>query len=151
MVCDDPWSRLPVSKLWPSSAVAVCGALSSLVTAILAPLFTVRLAGANLKLRIVTASPLAADAGLAEARGGLGEELAPPPQPASSAAAVAMATSAGWICRGITVSPFRLRRSMGVDAGGPAHVPARRCGGVRVRAQSRVGGVPSPSHPGGGR
>jgi hypothetical protein len=33
IVCDDPWPSVPVSKVWPSSAVTLCGALSSLVTA----------------------------------------------------------------------------------------------------------------------
>jgi hypothetical protein len=57
---DAPWFTFPVSKLFPSSAVTVWGALSLFVTDTEAPALTVRGVGENLKLLIVIA--LAADA-----------------------------------------------------------------------------------------
>ena len=95
IVCDAPCARSPVSKLCPSSAVAVCVVLSSLVTVTRAPCLTVTLAGENLKLLIVTAFELPPDAAcdddpleFAEALG-----LLPPPQPATSRAVAATTAS----------------------------------------------------------
>ena len=95
IVCDAPWASVPVSKLCPSSAVAVCAVLSWLVTVTRAPCLTVTLAGENLKLLIFTALELPPDAAcdddpleFADALG-----LLPPPQPANSRAVPAMTTS----------------------------------------------------------
>jgi hypothetical protein len=79
-----------VSKLCPSSAVAVCVALSSLLTVTPAPGLTVTLAGENLKSLIFT--PLPATAVWVDEPLDFAElwELLAPPQPASSRAMEAM-------------------------------------------------------------
>ena len=108
-VCAAPLASVPVSKLCPSSAVAVCAVLSSLVTVTRAPFVTVTLAGENLKLLIVTASELPPDPcddeplEFAEALG-----LFPSPQPASSRAVTAMTTSELMEWRAFTAISVRL-------------------------------------------
>jgi len=95
IVCDAPSASVPVSKLCPSSAVAVWAVLSWLVTVTRAPCLTVTLAGENLKSLIFTALELPTDTACdddplesAEALG-----LSPSPQPANSRAVPAMTTS----------------------------------------------------------
>jgi hypothetical protein len=93
---DEPWPSVPVSKLCPSSAVTVCGALSSLVTFTRPPGWTVRALGMNLKSLMVTPVELWPDSELDEE--GLGFAVAlplsPPPQPAISIAVAPTASSA---------------------------------------------------------
>ena len=107
---DAPWASVPVSKLCPSSAVAVCAVLSWLVTVTRAPCLTVTLAGANLKLLILTAFELspevACDDDPLEFADAL--ELLPPPQPANSRAVPAMTTSELMKWRGFTAISVRL-------------------------------------------
>jgi hypothetical protein len=108
--CDAPLPSVPVSKLCPSSAVAVCEVLSWLVTATPPPCLTVTLAGENLKLLIFTALALPPDAGCdddpLEFAEGLG--LLPPPQPANSRAVPAMTTSELMAWRTFTAISVRL-------------------------------------------
>jgi hypothetical protein len=99
-VCEDPGSTLPVSKVLPSSAVAVCAVLSWLLTVTPASGLTVTLAGANLKSLIFTV--LAEPRAFAEAAGSLS-----PPQPASSSAVPAMTVSEQMAWRGFTAISVR--------------------------------------------
>jgi hypothetical protein len=98
IVFDEPWPSVPVSKLCPSSAVTVCGALSSFVTDTRAPGWTARGLGMNLKSLIFTAFELAPGAELDEESLEFAvalplPPLPPPPQPAISTAVAAMARS----------------------------------------------------------
>src|SRR4051794_11297745 len=52
-VAEAPGAMSPVSNELPSSAVAVCAVLSSLLTTIRVPRVTANVAGANLKLSIL--------------------------------------------------------------------------------------------------
>ena len=85
----------PVSKLVPSSAVAVWAVLSLLVTVTAAPLAAVSEAGVNLKLLIVSAFELPPEAGDDDAWVDFDGALAslPPPQPAISVAVAETTTS----------------------------------------------------------
>ena len=93
---DEPPPSVPVSKLCPSSAVTVCGVVSSLATLTRAPGLTVRALGTNLKSLIVTPVELWPDAELDEDWLGFAVALplSPPPQPAISIAVAPTARSA---------------------------------------------------------
>jgi len=85
-VADPPDCTVPESKLLPSSAVTVCGALSPFVTPMRAPWRTVSVAGESLKLLMAIDEPAC------DKRAGAGALAAvppAPPQPASGATATA--------------------------------------------------------------
>jgi hypothetical protein len=121
IVAEDPGSMFPVSKLLLSSAVVVWAVASRLVTVIVSWV-TVREAGTNLKLSIVTAAgpalggdcdePL--DVGCCDALGFAAPcapcELSELPQPVIDAATAAAATSKVVRCRSCTACSIRLRR-----------------------------------------
>ena len=96
-VVDPPESTVPESKLWPSSAVTVCGALSLFDTLTFAPaFFTLRVAGENLKLSIVTAVDAALELPGLGAAPALGL-LLPPPHPVAKTAATAAVESRVYV------------------------------------------------------
>src|SRR5688572_28735299 len=87
-----PWSIVPESSSPPDFPVTVCAAESSLVQVISCPTSALRVAGANAKPSMATASALPADgAGVVDAAGvdapaGSGADDPPPPQAARTSA-----------------------------------------------------------------
>ena len=107
MVVDAPGSTVPESKLWPSSAVTVCAALSSFATLMPAPFWARRLLGENLKLLMVIADDVPDEPPALGAAPALGP-LPPPPHPVTSTAATPAAESKVHArnLMGRTVSPL---------------------------------------------
>src|SRR5215204_4643388 len=96
MVVDAPESTVPESKLWPSSAVTVCGALSSFATLMRAPSWTRRVPGENLKLLMVIADGVPDEPPALGAAPALGP-LLPPPHPVASTAPTAAVESRVYV------------------------------------------------------